>query len=84
MRVFAIDTDYNITVFASTEELGALREGTQSFTNEEELVRLAAGWPGSRLVEIWNSLGRQVVQKIHGILFLQRAGGPRALLWILT
>jgi hypothetical protein len=46
----------NITVFASTKELGELTEGMQSFANEEELVRLAAGWPGSRLVEIWNSL----------------------------
>jgi hypothetical protein len=64
MRTFTIDTDNNITVFASTEELGDLKEGTQSFANEEELARLAAGWPGSRLVEIWNGLaGVQPIQK---------------------
>ena len=64
MRTFTIDTDNDITVFASTEELGALKEGTQSFANEEDLARLAAGWPGSRLVEIWNGLaGVQPVQK---------------------
>jgi len=64
MRTFAIDTDDNITVFASREELGDLKAGTQSFANEEELARLAAGWPGSRLVEIWNSLaGVQPIQK---------------------
>jgi hypothetical protein len=41
-----------------------LKEGTQSFANEEDLARLAAGWPGSRLVEIWNGLaGVQPVQK---------------------
>jgi len=64
MRTFTIDTDDNITVFASPEELGDLKEGTQSFANEEELARLAAGWPGSRLVEIWNGLASvQPVQK---------------------
>jgi hypothetical protein len=64
MRTFTIDTDDNITVFASREELGDLKAGTQSFANEEELARLAAGWPGSRLVEIWNGLaGVQPVQK---------------------
>ena len=64
MRAFTIDTDDNITAFVSTEELGELKEGTQSFANEEDLARLAAGWPGSRLVEIWNGLaGVQPVQK---------------------
>jgi len=64
MRTFTIDTDDNITVFASPEQLGDLKAGTQSFTNEEELARLAAGWPGSRLVEIWNGLaGVQPVQR---------------------
>jgi hypothetical protein len=53
MRAFTIDNDDNITAYGSTEELGELKQGTQSFANEEELARLAAGWPGSRLVEIW-------------------------------
>ena len=64
MRTFTIDTDDNITMFDSPEELGDLKEGTQSFANQEEWARLAAGWPGSRLVEIWNGLaGVQPVQK---------------------
>jgi hypothetical protein len=56
MTALTIDTDDNITVFASSEEVGGLKEGTQSFANKEDLARLAAGWPGSRLVEIWNGL----------------------------
>ena len=64
MRAFTIDTDDNITAFVSTEELGELKEGTQRFANEEDLERLAAGWPGSRLVEIWNGLaGVRPVEK---------------------
>jgi hypothetical protein len=64
MRTFTIDTDDDITVFATREELGDLKAGTLSFANEEELARLAAGWPGSRLVEIWNGLaGVQPIQK---------------------
>jgi hypothetical protein len=63
MRAFTIDTD-DITAFVSTEGLGELKEGTQSFANEEHLARLAANWPGSRLVEIWNGLaGVRPVQK---------------------
>jgi hypothetical protein len=63
MRAFTIDTDDNITAYGSTEELGELKEGMQSFTNEEDLARLAADWPGSRLVEIWNGLAG--VQPVH-------------------
>ena len=63
MRAFTIDTDDNITAYGSTEELGELMDGTQRFANEEELARLAAGWPGSRLVEIWNGLAG--VQPVH-------------------
>jgi hypothetical protein len=64
MRAFTIDSDDSITAYRSTEELGEPKQGTQSFANEEELARLAAGWPGSRLVEIWNGLaGVQPVQK---------------------
>jgi len=64
MRAFTIDSDDNITAFVSTEELGELKEGTQSFANEDDLARLAAGWRGSRLVEIWNGLaGVQPIQK---------------------
>ena len=56
MRVYTIDPDDNITVFASPEQIGELQEGAGSFATEEELARLAGGWSGSRLVEVWNSL----------------------------
>ena len=55
MRVYTIDPD-NITAFASPEQVGELQEGTGRFATEEELARLAGGWSGSRLVEVWNSL----------------------------
>jgi len=51
MSAFMIDTDNNITALASVE--GAAGE---VFTSEEALSALAANWPGSRLVEIWNGL----------------------------
>jgi len=37
---------------------------TALFTTQEELTKLADGWPGGRLVEIWNSLpGAMPVKK---------------------
>ena len=54
--MFTIDSENNITVFASLKEIQGSEEGTQTFTNQEELAVLADKWPGGRLVEIWNSL----------------------------
>ena len=56
MSTFMIDSDDNITVFSSTAEVAEEKPGVQSFSSAEELARLAADWPASRLVEIWNSL----------------------------
>jgi hypothetical protein len=53
---FKIDVDNNITVLASSQETGKPEEGTETFSSPKELNVLAAKWPGSRLVEIWNSL----------------------------
>jgi len=52
MSTFTIDTDNNIV--AHVEET-AVGENIQSFASEKELAKLAAEWPGSRLVEVWNS-----------------------------
>jgi Protein of unknown function (DUF3489) len=64
MKVFTIDTDNNITVFASLKDVADGGSGIEIFTSVEELAGLAAGWPGARLVEIWNTLpGVEPVQR---------------------
>jgi len=57
MKTFTIDSETNITVFASYKE-AKTSDATDAviFTTEDELAKLAADWPISRLVEIWNSL----------------------------
>ncbi len=52
MRLFAIDTDNNITAFPAAEQIP---EGQEHFASEKEFAKLAANWPAERLVEIWNS-----------------------------
>src|SRR5579885_1351831 len=69
MRLFAIDTDNNITAFPVAEQIP---EGQEHFASEKEFAKLAANssrsagqlkefaklaanWPAERLVEIWNS-----------------------------
>src|SRR6266550_7807261 len=53
---FTIDVDNNITVLDSAEKIAERQEGTETFSSSQELDALARKWPGSRLVEIWNSL----------------------------
>jgi len=52
MRLFAIDTDNNITAFPAAEQIP---EGQEHFASEKELAKLAAGWSTDRLVQVWNS-----------------------------
>jgi hypothetical protein len=52
MRLFAIDTDNNITAFPAAEQIP---EDQEHFASEKELAKLAATWPADRLVQIWNS-----------------------------
>src|SRR3989304_9630016 len=57
MRTFTIDSENNITVFASYKEAKVSdATGAVIFTTEDELAKLATDWPIARLVEIWNSL----------------------------
>src|SRR5258705_8319583 len=64
MKIFTIDFDDNITVFADLEAIGALPPGTERFQSAGELAILAAEWPAKRLVEVWNSLpGVQLVKR---------------------
>ncbi len=49
---FTIDVDNNITILDSAQ-IEERQEGTEAFSNPQELAALAGKWPGSRLVEIW-------------------------------
>ena len=89
MPTFTIDVDNNITVLASSQQMEERQEGTETFSSPQELAALAANWPGSRLVEIWNSLaGVQPVERFtsrqvaaariwKGIQHLQPTAGAR-------
>ena len=57
MKTFTIDTDNNITVFATREEAAATTDTPfDTCASQKELAELAAAWPAERLVAIWNSL----------------------------
>jgi hypothetical protein len=57
MTTFTIDSDNNITAFASAEEAAAATTTPfDSFASQKELAELLAGWPAERLVALWNSL----------------------------
>jgi hypothetical protein len=54
MTIFTIDSESNIAAHGSASEV--TDKGSEQFTNEKELAQLAADWPGSRLVDIWNRM----------------------------
>jgi hypothetical protein len=57
MKTFTIDTDNNISAFATQEEAAATSTASlDSFSSRKELAQLAGTWPAERLVVIWNSL----------------------------
>jgi hypothetical protein len=56
MTTFTIDSENNITAFATAEEAAATTTPFESFANQKELAQLAGTWPTERLVDIWNSL----------------------------
>src|SRR5882724_10624308 len=54
---FTIDTENNITAYASKADAPAKFDtGIEHFTSEKDLAQLAGSWPMARLVDIWNSL----------------------------
>jgi Protein of unknown function (DUF3489) len=53
MKTFTIDANNNVAVHAVDVWIA---DDTVKFKMEQELAALAATWPGSRLVEIWNKL----------------------------
>jgi hypothetical protein len=57
MKTFTIDTDNNISTFASQQEAAASTTAPfESFSSQTELSQLAGAWPTERLVAICNSL----------------------------
>jgi len=57
MTTFTIDSDNNITAFASAEEAAAATTTPfDSFASQKALAELLVGWPTNRLVALWNSL----------------------------
>jgi hypothetical protein len=52
MTTYTIDNENNITAHGSKQEAG---EG-ETFSTQQELADVAATWPATRLVEIWNSI----------------------------
>jgi hypothetical protein len=52
MAAFTIDTDNNIVALAGNP---ANPDESQSFSTAQELAKLTAHWPVSRLVDTWNS-----------------------------
>ena len=53
MVTFTIDSENNIIAHAGVP---ASADPQQLFATEKELAKLAADWPGARLIEVWNSL----------------------------
>jgi hypothetical protein len=57
MKTFTIDAENNVSVFATKKEAAAASTTPfDTFTSQNELAELAADWPMSRFVEIWNSI----------------------------
>lgn len=57
MPAFTISDDNNITVFATAGEAAEAACGTALvFESKAELARVAAEWPMSRLIEVYNSI----------------------------
>jgi hypothetical protein len=54
MRTFTIDSDHNIAVYASAEEVPA-GDSVQRFTSEKELGKLLEMLNGDELIQVWNS-----------------------------
>jgi hypothetical protein len=63
MTTFTIDNDNNISAHATAAEAKRNAE-SERFSSAQDLMGLAENWPGSRLVEIWNTLpGQKPVKK---------------------
>jgi hypothetical protein len=65
MPTFTIDADHNITVYDTPAAAAKNAAALPRFSSQAELAQLSAKWPGSRWVEVWNSIpGHKPVNKI--------------------
>jgi hypothetical protein len=55
VATFTIDSENNIVAHGGSP---ARADNQQAFATEKELAKLAAEWPGGRLIEVWNSFAR--------------------------
>src|SRR5579872_3888028 len=53
--IFTIHLDHRVEV-STVKGKHSSSDGSVKFSSERELSRLAAQWPGTRMVEIWNHL----------------------------
>jgi len=67
MSTFTIDSDNNITAYATAEEAAQAGDSTAtSFDSQVALAKAAADWPLSRLVDIFNTIpGNTEVSKFQ-------------------
>ena len=64
MKTFTIENETNNITIHATRQDAEMVPDSERFANEAALAKLAANWPMSRLVEIWNSLpGETPVKK---------------------
>ena len=57
MTTFTIDNENNITAHGTPEEAAAANATPcDGFSSQKELAELIAGWPPTRMVDVWNSL----------------------------
>src|SRR5690242_17329496 len=56
MKTYTIESESNnITLHASVKDAESV-PGAERFSSEAALAKLAADWPATRLLEIWNSM----------------------------
>jgi len=53
MPTFVVDRENRIGIIRSEK---GITESGEAFTSEQSLAKLAAKWPGNRLVQIWNAI----------------------------
>jgi hypothetical protein len=56
MKIFTIESESNNIILHASPAEAETVTGAERFNSSEELTELAANWPTSRLIDIWNSL----------------------------
>jgi Protein of unknown function (DUF3489) len=65
MPTFTIDAEHNITAYDTPEAAAKGDAALSRFSSQAELAQLAAEWPASRWIEVWNSIpGNQTLKKL--------------------